>query len=141
MLANRKGKARLSVQVRGARLQHTSKACYSLHKYTARRHPKDKRVPSCKPCFVCSECSSSGRPVCNRWPILSALPAAGIVAGLCPPWCFKHGTLIIPKPRAWARGFSGQWSVVSGKWSGASGQGLVASGERLASRSPRRSTP
>ena len=24
--------------------------------------------------------------------ILSALPAAVLVAGLCPPWCFKHGS-------------------------------------------------
>ena len=50
-----------------------------------------------------------------RGDILSALPAAGIVAGLCPPWCFKHGTLIIPKSRAGARDFSGQWSVASGQ--------------------------
>ena len=54
-----------------------------------------------------SKFSQKVKRVCNRWPILSALPAAGIVAGLCPPWCFKHGTLIIPKPSAWARGFSG----------------------------------
>ena len=67
--------ARLSVLVRGARLRHTSKACYSPYKYTARRHPKlTIGYRLAKPCFVCSECSSSGRPVCNRWLILSASP-------------------------------------------------------------------
>ena len=59
----------------------------------------------------------------------SALPAAGIVAGLCPPWCFKHGASNYTKT---SRG--------GARFLEASGQRLVVSGERLASRSPRRST-
>ena len=60
--------------VRGARRAAYSQGLLRPIQIHRKATPQVKRVSSCKPCFVCSECSSSGRPVCNRWPILPASP-------------------------------------------------------------------
>ena len=71
--ANRK--ARLSVLVRGARQAAYSQGLLQPVQIRCKATPQIvNRVPSCKPCSVRSECSSSERPVCNRWPILPASP-------------------------------------------------------------------
>ena len=71
-LANRK--ARLSVLVRGARQAAYSQGLLQPVQIHCKATPQIvNRVPSCKPCSVRSECSSSERPACNRWLILSAL--------------------------------------------------------------------
>ena len=67
--------ARLSVLVRGARQAAYSQGLLQPVQIRCKATPQIvNRVPSCKPCSVRSECSSSERPVCNRWPILPASP-------------------------------------------------------------------
>ena len=67
--------ARLSVLVRGARQAAYSQGLLQPVQILCKATPQIvNRAPSCKPCFIRSESSSSERPVCNRWPILPASP-------------------------------------------------------------------
>ena len=68
-------KTRLSILVRGARQAAYSQCLLQPVQILCKATPQIvNRVPSCKPCFIRSVCSSSERPVCNRWPILPASP-------------------------------------------------------------------